>query len=791
MSKKRRSRPKAAAAQAQPGRTAAAGTLAGPKRRWLVLAVGLVVAAAGALGWMMVRRSRGAGGLRLPPPVATRGDTVRYADFVGAEECAECHRAQYAAWKRSTHGRAGGPPAPERVIAPFDGRPFRFQDAVVTPSVTAQGEYRFTVAQEGRAEVVFHVAGVVGGGHLFGGGTQGFLTEFPDGTLRFLPFDWSRQERAWFCNTNGRTERGFARITPAMRLAECGDWTPGRGLGSQRYGACQQCHGSQIRLSFDPGAHRYRTQFTTLAVNCESCHGPGRRHADLARAGFPGGGTDIGLQALAALDKDASLMVCFRCHSLKQELRNDGYLPGDSLEEFFMLRMHVLEGSPFHNDGRVRHFAYQESHLYSDCYLNGSMQCTDCHDPHSQRYRDVNGAPLGDRFADGQCLGCHASKAEAPERHTHHRSGSPGSRCVACHMPYHQEPRMGRTIRYARSDHTISIPRPALDSALGLEGACRQCHRDRPVQALEAQARTWYGELKPQHPAVVALGPADSTPDRPAAASLLLGVGDSHRAAQVVGLARFVRRFLSPDMPELEPATVARLERLAPSRDPDVAGLALMSLHLARGNDPAVRRFLVRRVRELGPREALVRARWTWALLAVGNAYQERGAGPYALAVYRKAEEVSPGAPTVEASLGLALSGVREYAAAEARLRRSLAADPNQPVTLANLGYVQQQRGDVEGALATYRRAVELDPYEPYVYVSLGNAYARLSRIREAVEAWQRAVELDPRLASADVSLAAAYERGGDRARAVAALRRALEFEPRNATARQMLQRLE
>src|SRR5205085_9396606 len=42
-------------------------------------------------------------------------------DFAGAESCASCHAEQSAAWARSTHGRAGGAPSAERVIAPFDG----------------------------------------------------------------------------------------------------------------------------------------------------------------------------------------------------------------------------------------------------------------------------------------------------------------------------------------------------------------------------------------------------------------------------------------------------------------------------------------------------------------------------------------------------------------------------------------------------------------------------------------------------------------------------------------------
>src|SRR5581483_1228547 len=79
----------------------------------------------------------------LPPPrLVPPRDPVRFADFVGSEACAPCHQAEYAAWARSTHARAGGSPSRDRVLAAFDGTPIRFADAVVIPAVQ-QGAYTF------------------------------------------------------------------------------------------------------------------------------------------------------------------------------------------------------------------------------------------------------------------------------------------------------------------------------------------------------------------------------------------------------------------------------------------------------------------------------------------------------------------------------------------------------------------------------------------------------------------------------------------------------------------------
>ena len=164
-----------------------------------------------------------------------------------------------------------------------------------------------------------------------------------------------------------------------------------------------------------------------------------------------------------------------------------GFLPGKPLADYYSVGLTMLGGGPFYPDGRVRTFAYQGNHRYSDCYLNGSMTCVDCHDPHTQTYRDIWGRELSDRFADEQCTDCHASKAERPEEHTFHEPGTDGSRCVDCHMPYLQHPELQYHLRFARSDHTIPIPRPGFDEnsrAVGIHGLHGLPELQRPGERL-------------------------------------------------------------------------------------------------------------------------------------------------------------------------------------------------------------------------------------------------------------------------------------------------------------------
>jgi hypothetical protein len=590
---------------------------------------------------------------------------------------------------------------------------------------------------------------------MVGGGTQGFVSSFPDGTDRFLPFDWSRHENAWFCNTARiagwwtpgaerarlRRDEGWVLITPDMKLTECGDWPPVRVLGTDlRFANCQGCHGSQITLSRSPDTRGFTTETASLTINCESCHGPGREHVDLARSGGLASASDPRIGQLAALDEDASLEVCFQCHALKRALQTE-YLPGESFENHYSLLLPLLSDDAFFPDFRVRTFAYQLNHRASACYLDGAMTCVDCHAPHGMGYRDVAGGPLTDRFDDEQCTSCHASKAAGD--HTGHPAGSEGSRCVACHMPYLQQPELGEAVRYARSDHTIPIPRPAHDRAQGVQDACGQCHTDRSAAELQRLTTEVWGELKP-HRAEIAAAVAGATEGAGPSAGLL-PPDNPNAMAQVAAINRLVDTSLAPDMADLDASVAGALMELAGHVDIDVRAVSLAALHMAGGSDPDTRSFLTATLEDLGDRQEPVLRRWIASLRFMGDAYRERGEVVDALAVF------------------------------------------GQTVTWVNLGLALEEQGAMEEAAGAYETAVDVYAWEALAQMNLGNLYLGAGEYRAAIGRYRLAVEADPSLSQAYYYKAVSHLQVDERSEAVEALRHALEFSPDHGEAMELL----
>jgi hypothetical protein len=97
--------------------------------------------------------------------------------------------------------------------------------------------------------------------------------------------------------------------------------------------------------------------------------------------------------------------------------------------------------------------------------------------------------------AGTMCLECHGPsspngpRAATIEQHTHHRAGSAGSECVACHMP-----KIEQTVGdvFVRS-HTFRFIAPAMTDAYKIPNSCNLCHQDKSTAWAKEQMKHWPG----------------------------------------------------------------------------------------------------------------------------------------------------------------------------------------------------------------------------------------------------------------------------------------------------------
>ena len=585
-----------------------------------------------------------------------KSKTIKSSDFVGSKECQSCHPDIYDQWEGSTHANAGGPPTDVRVIAPFNGKGIELKDVIVYPEVN-MGSYQFRIVnQKTKIETIIIVEAVVGGGFMYGGGTQTFFAKYPDGTYRFLPFDYSKTEGEWFAQLS--VDERWVKINNGIELKELYNWPPHRLLGEvENISNCQQCHGSQI-ISTKVGQD-FDVQFTSLAINCESCHGPAVTHIK-SMSGIVtkmiNESESVGINSLIGIVPKESLDTCFQCHAVKTPLK-EGYLPGENLEEFYSLKLALLGNeNPYAIDGRIKTFGYQQNHLYSDCFLSGAMTCISCHNPHSNDYQDINRVALLDRFDDNQCLSCHVAKADDITAHTYHELNSEGSGCISCHMPFRQHTGIGNEIQYKRSDHTVSIPRPRYDASQGFESACAQCHVDQTVDALQKTVDEWYGTVKPIHPAIAnRLKITESTLGNDAA-KLLLNPELKHPMSQFTNLSYFIKRYLVPGMLELDQDIIEKIKTYVKSDDLDIKALALAGLHYSQYQNPKIQKFIMQELKNMGDKEEPIRRRWGLILDYFGTVYYLSGDRPRAITCFELAMEVLPDDKTIKENLDRARS---------------------------------------------------------------------------------------------------------------------------------------
>src|SRR5262249_767969 len=87
------------------------------------------------------------------------------------------------------------------------------------------------------------------------------------------------------------------------------------------------------------------------------------------------------------------------------------------------------------------------------------------------------------------CLQCHEAFRSRVAEHSHHETGSAGSQCVNCHMPYQVY-----SLLTTHRSHRIESPTVRASLGPGKPHACNLCHLDKSLGWTQDKLVEWYGQ---------------------------------------------------------------------------------------------------------------------------------------------------------------------------------------------------------------------------------------------------------------------------------------------------------
>jgi len=102
-----------------------------------------------------------------------------------------------------------------------------------------------------------------------------YLLELPGGRLPALSVAWDSRAK------DAGGQRWFS-LYPHENI-KAGDPLHWTGLQFNWNSMCADCHSTDLHRNYDAATGGYHTTFSEINVSCESCHGPGSRHAAWAR----------------------------------------------------------------------------------------------------------------------------------------------------------------------------------------------------------------------------------------------------------------------------------------------------------------------------------------------------------------------------------------------------------------------------------------------------------------------------------------------------------------------------
>ncbi|WP_433886371.1 tetratricopeptide repeat protein [Pseudomonas vranovensis] len=700
------------------------------------------------IAWVLVEQSAPlTAASTTPAPIAA---PAAPASLVDEAQCQGCHQVQSKQWQGSHHQLAMQVASAETVLGDFAERSFKAENEV-TRFFRKGGDFWVnTPGADGRNQD-YRVAYAFGIEPL-----QQYLIDTGEGHLQALGVAWDTQNNRWFHLYPGQ---GVDFKNPLH-------WSKPQQNANFM---CVECHTTGFKRNFNAASGAFDSQWNSLGVGCQACHGPASNHvqwagqkpAKQANAGFS--------RSLAHSDNISEVQTCARCHARRAPLGDgfhsdrtlmDDYLPSRLTRELYAL------------DGKIKDEVFEYGAFSQSKMFAKGVRCSNCHDPHSTQLKVAG---------DGVCLQCHnpagksavagidGSGLQAKDyqsiEHHRHSPGQPGSQCVDCHMP-------GKfyMVNDWRHDHGFSIPAPAQALQLGTPDACLGCHKSSPGQRIAEQFRLWYGK---DGGSTYASSLERLRSGKPGAAQALLEqlqdrqLPAIRRATLLAELANYPseQSFKAAARELKNPAAQVRLSALE-------AVAALMPAEQRADLLAPLLRDPTRAVR-IAAAHALLAARA--AGLGVHEAAFDKAIGEYEQVQLSLLERA-------EANLNLAqlYQANGRGAEVEGYLRSAIRRDADfLPAQVALAQWLDSQGRSTE-ARAELDQALARHPQAALLHQASGLALIRQGQREAALKAFRQAVQLEPENAGFGYVLAVALHDQGQPAKAREQLWRSLQQHPYN-----------
>lgn len=645
------------------------------------------------------------------------------SQFVGRQSCITCHQDQHEQWQGSHHDLAMDRATEETVLGDFNDAELTHHG--ITSRMFRRDE-KFFIATEGPSGEIaeFEVKYVLGVDPL-----QQYMVEFdrpadmPEhevARLQVLRVSWDTHKNRWFHLDPPDVK---TKLDPSDDL----HWT---GVAQRWNNMCADCHTTNLRKGYDVASGVYHTTFSEIDVSCETCHGPGSLHVELAQSKslFWDRKRGYALAQLKGKESQGEIQACAQCHS-RRRIVQAGFSGGCNYYDYFANEL--LSPGAYHADGQILDEVYEYgSFIQSKMYHKG-VRCTDCHDPHTARLK-LEGNKV--------CTDCHQHPAGKYDAFVHHRhpEDSKGAQCVECHMPQTTYMQVD-----PRRDHSLRIPRPDLSVKLGTANSCTGCHlRD---ERLPGEASSRVGQASK-----ASAGPPDSD------LHMLLAREDLKEYADWLRLAANgdepVRQRLA-QVDRWADETLTKWYGVDRKREPHFAE----ALHAAREMTPDAPKKLL----DLLENRSMPAVARATAALELGSYVEPEG--PIERALEKALEDRDPQVRTAavmslqEASSdGIVGALIPLLGADQPRLVRTETA--RVLARIQNAGLRGDERVAMKKALDECFAAAEVDSDRAAGHLMVGILYENLQELDKAAEAYRTAIRVEPTAAGPRTNLASLYD---------------------------------